>query len=233
MFFTIKVDAQQVNSVSELKDYYHKSKKLLPSPDVGWHEVWIIMPKDKDFFNKYQKELMNARVFVEDDKITKVYYDNEKYVENVFGISKVKNGHATFEKVYLDVNYDLTEVFSAHIHEVIFKDHRAEVKTPLKKGAYVGNAIFYSHEKKLDKHGFFVFIKDLDTEEFDFLGYLKESNPDVSCENTQNLHVPLKHGNYEIFMVQNKIQFDRRMPLKKLDLNVQENECQPIELVIK
>ncbi|MBB3696309.1 hypothetical protein KMW28_11035 [Flammeovirga yaeyamensis] len=225
--------AQQVYTVSELKDYYHKEKNHLPTPTNGWHEVWVIMPDDKDFFNKHQKEILDARVFVEDNRITKVYYDNEKYVENVFATSKVKKGHATFEKVYLDVNYNLTEIFSAHIHEVIFKDHRAEVQSPLAKGAYVGNAIFYSNEEKLDKFGFYVFVRDIETDQFDLIGYLKESDDEVSCENLKNLHIPLRHGQYEIFSVQNKIQFDRRMPLKKLDLQVYENECHPVELVVR
>ncbi|NLR92531.1 hypothetical protein [Flammeovirga agarivorans] len=231
LVLTNMVEAQQMTSVNELEKFYKKHKHTLPNPSEGWQEVWIIMPKEKDFINEHQTELVNARVYVEDGVISKVYYDNDKYVENVYGIDKVKNGSASFQKVYLDLNYNVTEVFTAFTHKVIFKDHQADVQSPIEQDSYHGNVVFFSNEKKVDKHGYYVFVKDLDNDDYDFLGYLnKKCKDEADCESLESLRIPLRRGNYEVFTVQNKIQFDRRMPMKKHDLIVAENQCQMIKL---
>ncbi|AZQ61966.1 hypothetical protein EI427_06855 [Flammeovirga pectinis] len=226
--------AQNFESTEDLKKFYKKNAERLPSPQNGWFEAWVIMPSEEEFEHHTDGEVQNARVFVKDGEVLRVFYDNDAYLETVYTISDVKNGKAKFQKVFLDINHDLTEVFSAYTHTVIFKDHKAEVEAPLKAGENIGNVVFYSNSKKIQKQGFFVFVRNKTTEEYDFIGYLnKKYDESKEALDEVALQIPMIKGDYEIFSVQNKIQFNRRMPMNKHEIDFMEEASHQIELVAK
>lgn len=229
---TYDSSAQHFTTGKELKKYYKNNINQFPSPTEGWHEVWIIMPSEKEFNHETEDEVLNARVFLKEGEIVKVFYDNHNYHHSVFSLSNVKKGKASYQKVFLDFNSNLTEVFSAYTHTVIFKDHNAVVEVPLEDQHDVNKMTFFSHEKKIEKEGFFVFVENKNTGYFDFLGYLNKK-PKENSKSTDGLDFYLKSGDYEIYSVQNKIQFNRQMPMQKYSISVNHESDHTFEIIAK
>ncbi|MBD0405155.1 hypothetical protein [Flammeovirga sp. EKP202] len=228
------LNAQNFTTQKELKKYYKENSNKLPSPQEGWHKVWIIMPSESGFLSDFKDEVVNAKVFVKDGEVHKVFYEDYQYAQTVYAHCSVKKGKAVFKKVIFNVNNNLTEVFTAYNHTVIFKEESNEKSVPLEAVEKAGKMTFFSSEKKVEKQGFFVFVKNEKTQRYDFVGYLNKKCSEVQeCNEDNGLHFYIKSGNYEMLAVQNKIQFNRHMPINTYDVLIEDHEQRTQEIIAK
>ncbi|NME69806.1 hypothetical protein [Flammeovirga aprica] len=229
----VQLNAQDFTSKKELKKYYKENSANLPSPEQGWHEAWVIMPSESEFETDLEGEVVNASIFMKDGEILKVFYKDYHYAQTVYANGSVKNGKAVYQKVILDINNNVTEVFTAYNHTVIFKKNNNK-KTPLVDNEEVGKVSFYSSAKKVEKQGFFVFVRNEKTRTYDFMGYLNKKCSEVKeCNEENGLHFYIKSGNYEMLAVQNKIQFNRHMPINTYNVMIEDEGQKMQEIVAK
>ncbi|KXX67337.1 hypothetical protein [Flammeovirga sp. SJP92] len=230
----VQLNAQDFTSKKDLKNYYKENSKQLPSPQEGWHEVWVIMPSESDYITDLKEEVVDASVLVKNGEVLKVLYHDYKYAQTVYASGTIKNGKASYQNVFLNINNNLTEVFTAYNHTVIFKKEDHESPSPFVNQKHIGEMTFFSAAKKVEKQGFFVFVKNENTDMYDFMGYLNKKCSEVKeCNEENGLHFYIKSGNYEMLAVQNKIQFNRHMPVNTYNVMIEEEAEKVQEIVAK
>lgn len=228
---TTHLFAQDFSSAKELRKYYKDNTKKFPTPEEGWHEAWVILPGESEFITDLEGEVVDAKIFLEKGEVKKVYYENYDYCKEVFALGSPKKGKAQYQKVILDMNNNLTEVFTAYTHTIFFKNDTESVDAPLKSASEAGKMTFYSREKKIDKRGFYVFVRNEKTKQFDFLGYLNKNCDDPSeCNLGNSIQLNMKNGEYDFMSVKNKIQVNRKMPTKSYQISVKESQPKSLEL---
>lgn len=229
-----QLSAQDFTTRKALKKHYKENCSQFPNPQEGWHEVWVMMPSESDFESDFEEEVVNARVFLENGEIVKVFYEDYKYHQSVYAVGTIKKGKASFQKVHLNINDNLTEVFTAYTHTVIFKDNQDKATSPLKDNNKAGELTFFSASKKVEKQGFFVFVMNKETRAYDFIGYLNKQCSEIKeCNEENGLHFYIESGNYEMLAVQNKIQFNRQMPVNTYNVLIEGEGDKKLEIVAK
>ncbi|NME69805.1 hypothetical protein [Flammeovirga aprica] len=223
--------AQSFSSAKELKRYYKENCNQFHNPEEGWNDAWIILPDEREFVTDLEGEVVEAKVFVDHGEIKHVFYQGNSYHEGVYSTGPIKKGKGAFQKVILDINDDLTEVFTAYTHDVIFKVDNSSTASPLKIVDTIGEATFFSSENKIEKHGFYVFVENHETQHYDFIGYLNDRCDNASaCTSDNSLNFLMKEGNYEIIAVKDKIQVNRQMPIQKISITIDREYSKIVEL---
>ncbi|WP_044200591.1 hypothetical protein [Flammeovirga sp. OC4] len=223
--------AQDFSTAKELKKYYKENCNQFKNPKDGWNEAWVILPSETEFITDLKGEVVNARVFVDDGTIQQVYYQGDSYGRHVYALGAMKKGKTTFQKVILDINDNLTEVYTAYTHTVIFKPKTSVVASPLKEMEKVGGITFFSKENKIEKHGFYVFVENTKTNDYDFLGFVnKKCKNATNCTPENSLQLQLGSKEYDIVSVQDRILFNRQMPTQKYSITVDSEHSETIEL---
>ncbi|KXX67336.1 hypothetical protein [Flammeovirga sp. SJP92] len=226
-----QLTAQNFSTGKELKKYYKENCNQFQNPKEGWNEAWIILPEEADFMIDLTEEVVEAKIYIENGEMKWIHYKGYGYHQEVYPLGTIKKGKGAFQKVILDISNELTEVYVAYDHTVIFKPQKTPTEPLLNTADEIGNVTFYSNENKLEKHGFYVFIQNTKSKDYDFVGFINKKCSDAEkCTSDNSLKVVLKNGKYEFYTVKDKIQINRKMPTRKYSIEVKGDASRPIEL---